>query len=74
MQFWKFSGFKQIKKGSCDTDFIYYCKGKSDRIAKSEKLFWFLMNLIAFVTAYIISVMQTDFWWLTCVFISNMFI
>ena len=29
-------------------------------IAKSEKLFWFLTTLIAFVIAYIFSIMQTD--------------
>ena len=34
---------------------------KFDRMAKSEKLFWFLMTLIAFVITYIFSVMQTVF-------------
>ena len=51
----------QSKKESCCFDFINYCKGKSDRIVKSEKLFWFLLTLIAFVVAYIILMMQTDF-------------
>ena len=36
-------------------------KEKADGIAKSEKHFWFLTTLIAFVIAYIISVMQTGF-------------
>ena len=36
-------------------------KEKSDRIAKLEKLFWFYTTLIAFVIAYIISMMWTGF-------------
>ena len=36
-------------------------KEKPDWIAKSEKLLWFLTTLIAFVTAYIISMMWTGF-------------
>ena len=32
-------------------------KEKSDLIAKSEKLLWFLTTLIAFVIAYIVSMM-----------------
>ena len=36
-------------------------KEKSDGIEKSEKLFWFLRTLIAFVIAYIITMMQTGF-------------
>ena len=36
-------------------------KEKFDRIAKSEKLFWFFTTLIAFVIAYIISKMRTGF-------------
>ena len=36
-------------------------KEKSDQIAKSEKLFWFLTTLIAFALAYIISIMGTGF-------------
>ena len=36
-------------------------KKKSDQIAKSEKRFSFLTTLIAFVIAYIISVMRTGF-------------
>ena len=43
-------------------------KGKSDQIAKSEKLHWFLTTLIAFVIAFSISVMQTSFFMAnTCV-------
>ena len=34
---------------------------KSSYIAKSEKLFWFLTILIAFVIAYIFSIMRTGF-------------
>ena len=33
---------------------------KNPYIAKPEKLFWFLTTLIAFVIAYIFSIMQTD--------------
>ena len=47
---------------------------KSPYIAKSEKLFWFLTTLIAFVIAYIFSIIQTGFLWLTRVFTSNLFI
>ena len=36
-------------------------KEKADGIAKSEKHFWFLTTLIAFVITYIISMMQTGF-------------
>ena len=36
-------------------------KENSDRITKSEKLFWFLTTLIDFVMANIISMMQTGF-------------
>ena len=36
-------------------------KEKSDRIAKLEKSFWFYTTLIAFVIAYIISMMWTGF-------------
>ena len=45
-----------------------------NQIVKLEKLFWFLMSLIAFAVAYIISMMQTGFLMATCVFISYMFI
>ena len=36
-------------------------KEKSDRIAKSEKRFWFFTALIAVVIAYIVSMMRTGF-------------
>ena len=36
-------------------------KKKSDRIAKSEKLFWFLNTLIAFVIACIVLMMRIGF-------------
>ena len=54
-QFWKFSDFKSIKKG-IDVTLILsvIAKKKSDRMVKSEKLFWFFTNLNAFVIAYTI--------------------
>ena len=36
-------------------------KEKSDHLPKSEKRFWFLTTLIAFIIAYVISIMRTDF-------------
>ena len=54
-----FTDFKPIKK-KLDVTLILsiIAKEKSDPIAKSEKCFWFLMTFIAFVIAYIISMMQ----------------
>ena len=70
-----FTDFKPIKKKLDITlSLSIIAKEKSDPIAKSEKRFWFLMTFIAFVIAYIISMMQTGFLWLTSVLISNMFI
>ena len=70
-----FTDFKPIKK-KLDVTLILsvIAKEKSDPIAKSEKCFWFLVTFIAFVIAYIISMMQTGFLWLTSVLISNIFI
>ena len=61
-QFWKFTDFKPIKK-KIDVTLILsiIAKEKSERIAKSEKLFWFLTILIAFVIAYIFSIMRAGF-------------
>ena len=34
---------------------------KSPSIVKSEKIFWFLTTLVAFVIAHMLSIMQTGF-------------
>ena len=61
-QFWKISDFKPIiKKIDVTLILSIIAKEKSDRIAKSEKLFWFHTTLIAFVIVYIISMMNTGF-------------
>ena len=44
-----------------------FTKEKSDRIAKSEKLFWLLTTLIAFVIACIISMMKRSMMANSCV-------
>ena len=44
-----------------------FAKEKSDRMARSEKLFWLLTTLIAFVIACIISVIEGSMMANTCV-------
>ena len=60
-QFWQFSDFKSIKKRKIDVtlSLSITTKEKSDQILKSEKLFCFFTTLIAFLIAYIISIVRT---------------
>ena len=68
-QYWKFINFKPLKKKIEVTLILsIIAKEKSDLIAKSEKLLWFLTTLIAFVIAYIVSMMWTGF------LIANMYV
>ena len=61
-QFRKFSESNPLKN-EIDVTLILsiIAKEKSDQIAKSEKLFWFLKALIASDVAYITSMMRTGF-------------
>ena len=74
-QFIKLSDFKpiKIKKWTLTLILSIIAKEKSDWIAKSEKLFWFLKTWIAFVIGYIISMMRTGFPLAnTCILMANM--
>ena len=58
-----FATLNRSKKKKIDVTQILsiIAKEKSDRIPKSEKRFWFFTTLIAFVIAYVISVMLAGF-------------
>ena len=51
----------QSKKDWCCTEFSYYYKGKISLNSKIRETFWFRTTLIAFILAYIVSIMWTGF-------------